>query len=687
MRAGAGEVRGNSIEAALKSFGLTEKETEIYIFIAKHGVVKGGEISKGTRTPKAVVYRVLKILQRKGFVESTLEFPSRFTAVPFEKVLEIQIRAKHEEAISIETAKKDLLNDWTKISEGKIDSQAEKFVVIEGTQKIFAKIFQMVKDTKNNLSAVSSVTGLLRADRFGVFEAVYDHPLNSNAQFRLLTDLAGVSSKTATLLKKRLRPALNLRSRNPELGLKLFPSMVIRDDEEVVFFISDPKRQAPLDEMQVCFHTNCTAIIQAFSAVFEDLWAYSSDIADKIDEITTGKAPRITQLIRDPLFAKKTYLEFLDAAKEEIMIVTSQKGLIELSRKDLKLKEWTKRGASIKIMAPITTENLQAAEKLLNWSEVRHFPSGYFDTTIIDNCHLFQFNAPSPENTYYTSNADYIQKTKTILTNIWKTTHPPSFESLRSLYATAAMPFEPIRNSSSLEKKTSFMQNLQQKRIGKISERDVLAKIEQEKKKTAKGIVDWPRTIRYFGSRAFAAIHPPGSFALPDMIIVVFHYNEESSFGSENWIAVNLWQEGGECTSCSTVAFVQDNPELLPSRKKIFAGSSVEPNIMAFRKDELQVRMKGNTLFAGWTKPIPLGSPEYTLPPCCLLFEGYGDAKPGMFTNIVPSGRRQELWYNSFDSFVSLFHPNSKYVGSGIEGFIERDSMLISRPPKPADKS
>ena len=100
-------LKKNTIEQALQNFGLTKKETQIYICLAKHGIQKGGEIAKRTETAKAVVYRILKILHRKGFVESTLEFPVRFKAVPFENILDSHIKAKHEEARQIETAKKD----------------------------------------------------------------------------------------------------------------------------------------------------------------------------------------------------------------------------------------------------------------------------------------------------------------------------------------------------------------------------------------------------------------------------------------------------------------------------------------------------------------------------------------------------------------------------------------------------
>ena len=88
-----------TIKEILNEFGLTNREAEIYIFLAKYGVHKGGEISKQTKLPKSLVYRVLKRLERKGVVETTLESPTRFTAMPFETVLEMNIKTKRKKQL------------------------------------------------------------------------------------------------------------------------------------------------------------------------------------------------------------------------------------------------------------------------------------------------------------------------------------------------------------------------------------------------------------------------------------------------------------------------------------------------------------------------------------------------------------------------------------------------------------
>jgi sugar-specific transcriptional regulator TrmB len=175
-----------TIRKALKEFGLTEKETEIYIFLAKHGSLTGGEISKQTKTHSMLIYRLLKSLQKKGVVESTLKSHTQFSPIPFERISDQQIKIKQQEAISLEKAKNGLLRDWKEIGSTKIEPDRGKFMVIEGNRKIYSKISQMIKETKNKLSAISTVAGLVRAEQFGVFDSVHTHPLKSKIKFQFL---------------------------------------------------------------------------------------------------------------------------------------------------------------------------------------------------------------------------------------------------------------------------------------------------------------------------------------------------------------------------------------------------------------------------------------------------------------------------------------------------------------------
>lgn len=124
------QVSQKSALEILTEFGLTKKEAEVYLFLAKYEVLKGGELSKHTKIARSLVYRILKSLQTKGLVETTLEAPILFRAIPFEKAIDLIIRTKQEEVLQVQRAKKDLLEDWRAINRSKLELKHEKFVIV-----------------------------------------------------------------------------------------------------------------------------------------------------------------------------------------------------------------------------------------------------------------------------------------------------------------------------------------------------------------------------------------------------------------------------------------------------------------------------------------------------------------------------------------------------------------------------
>ncbi len=202
--------------------------------------------------------------------------------------------------------------------------------------------------------------------------------------------IAGKDQKTVKdLLRKAAKAKFSFRGRSPDLSLGLAPRMVLRDAEEAVFYLS-PKTGNPTSE-DVCLWTNCKAIVQAFTSIFEDSWGKSIDIVEKLGELPIEKGLGKTCVISDPELARRAYDVSLQTAKKEILIVASSKGLLESLETVPYLSHYASKGVKIRIMAPITSENLPVAQKLSDSCEVRHIPIGYLGTTIVDGTHLFQF--------------------------------------------------------------------------------------------------------------------------------------------------------------------------------------------------------------------------------------------------------------------------------------------------------
>ncbi len=222
--------------------------------------------------------------------------------------------------------------------------------------------------------------------------------------------------------------------------------MVIRDDEEAAFFINP---ETPAEQDELCLWTNCKSLVDSFAAVFEELWRNSTDIEKKIAEIETGKQMPKTHVISDAETAYGKYHEAMHLAKKEIMMFTSSEGLVACWQGMSLMRELAQRGVSVRIMAPVTSDNWEAAHQLLNCCEVRHGPAGYLGTTIIDGQQLFQFKNPPPEievprsmpyfeNTFYTNDLEHVEKSKKMLEDIWKNASVPSTVTVESVLIPSA---------------------------------------------------------------------------------------------------------------------------------------------------------------------------------------------------------------------------------------------------------
>jgi sugar-specific transcriptional regulator TrmB len=647
-----------TIRSILGNFGLTQREIEVYIFLAKRGVLKCGEIAKGMKRHTAQVYRILKVLQSKGLLEATLEAPTRFSAVPFESVLDLSIKAKRDEAARMEKTRQDILNYWKSIRQPGLAPPLGKFVVIEGNQKIYPKISQMIKETKSQLSTVATVSGLARADQFGLFDAVFTHPLRSSIKFRFLTDLSSQNlDAMKTLLKRTHETGFNLKGRNSDLGLHS-PRMVIRDEEEILFFIT-PRPDAPTTEQDVCLWTDCKELVRAFSAVFEDLWRNSTDIEKTMAEIESGSVSQRI-LVGNAEAAKKAYDEIIGSAKEQILVLTSSNGLVSLWENSVLKEVWRKRGISVKIMAPITTVNLKAALQLSEYCPVRHVPSGYIETTVVDKKHVFQFNPTlrdqeSPEttqhfeNTFYNSDREHVKRITLMLNSIWKGASTPSNVTLDS----ASMPLPTIGSPDAI---ASFAEAMK-----KVPAKDL------QKSRSMGGMV---------------LIHPPSHLGLPVMHIAAVHYEKESTFGEGNSLYIYLRLKTPKGYDFVPTAVVETNEKAVIPQKALFLGTPAAENFQLVKPDELQIRKQGNMLFAGWTVQIPLPPTNHCMPPSCMLLEAYSTATHTTSSlTYADAGVVLTSEYDRSNAFVTFLDPSWKYAGPGTHGAILTNViMTISRP-------
>jgi pimeloyl-ACP methyl ester carboxylesterase len=191
----------------------------------------------------------------------------------------------------------------------------------------------MIKETNKQFSAMLSVPGLARGEQFGIFDAVYDHPMKSDIEFKFLTDLPKKYLKAIKLLVPKLKCEINLKAINLGPNSGLLPRMVIRDGEEVLFFISPKTDVFSTGQDDACLFVNSKSLVQTLCRTFEDFWKDATYIEDRIFEIETGRTlpePLVKKGV-DILTNYDTTLNTVKKQMSSLPLLTAQIARIERS--------------------------------------------------------------------------------------------------------------------------------------------------------------------------------------------------------------------------------------------------------------------------------------------------------------------------------------------------------------------
>lgn len=93
----------------LADLGLTKTEIKVYLYLAKEGPKTAQEISKSLCINKRQLYRTLGKLRKTKLIIIKVENVSNYSAISFDKTLDLLIKSKINQAKSIREDKKDFL--------------------------------------------------------------------------------------------------------------------------------------------------------------------------------------------------------------------------------------------------------------------------------------------------------------------------------------------------------------------------------------------------------------------------------------------------------------------------------------------------------------------------------------------------------------------------------------------------
>ena len=369
----------------LQEYGLSRNEARLLIFLAKTGPSKASQAALAVKMNRTEIYRTIKNLQRRGIVEATLQQPVRFQSVPFDRCLQVIMDETKTRLKILERRGESLRQQFQNIKVEPVVQEVERFQVVEGRIGIEQRLQHMYAEAHKSVLAVVSPLEIIRADISDLFD-MFAMAAKEGLRVRIITS---ITQSNLEVIEK-LRNVLEVR--HLDLKAKPIPRVSIIDDNEALFEISTADAsQRGAEEVALWISSN--AFVKNLQAYFEEVWDSSTPATRRIEALKRGIPSDDMKLLKDRVDVTGKLNEMIQSANQSVEIWTTMRGIQALTEFYLQqIKAAKRRGAKIRVIAPITSENTEAARKLVPFSELRYSESlGHATIAIVDECELMLF--------------------------------------------------------------------------------------------------------------------------------------------------------------------------------------------------------------------------------------------------------------------------------------------------------
>ncbi len=281
----------------LVRYDLTPNQSKVYLFLSKIGIKTASEISKALKIPRTETYHLLSTLQQKGIIFSVFGKPTKFNAVGLEESLEILVNNEKSRIYELEAGKDSLIRLWNiipKYGEDENESQNNKFQSLQGRNSILVKLEQMIKESKENILVLGT-----EADFKRFYFTEFAELLNkTKSQLKILTDQStDMPHIFENILPKKVK---KIEDKNREEFC-----FIIKDDSEVIFFISNNKVKDML-----AVWTDSKAFVTTLRSLFSLMWKNSHHINETDAESLLGSEITYEHRLRE-IEQEKMILNYL----------------------------------------------------------------------------------------------------------------------------------------------------------------------------------------------------------------------------------------------------------------------------------------------------------------------------------------------------------------------------------------
>ena len=333
--------------------------------MAKTGPSKASEVARAVLINRTETYRTIRNLQRRGLVEATLERPVRLQSVPFDRCLSTLIEERKARLRLLEQRGESLRRQFAAVRVEPVTHEVERFQVVEGRLRIEQRLHGMCSQAQKSVMTVLSPSEMVRADTAGLFDML-SHSVKGGLRVRVITSIVKPNLEIVEKLQQ------HVEIRHLDLKAKPIPRVSIIDDNEALFEISTAD-ESPRMEEEVALWINSRAFVRNLQAYFDEMWTSATPSEARVEALRNGVPPDELKIFKGRNEVSGKLNQMIESADKSVEIWTTMRGIQALADFHFgQLKEAKGRGAKIRIIAPITSENTEGARKLVPVSELRY---------------------------------------------------------------------------------------------------------------------------------------------------------------------------------------------------------------------------------------------------------------------------------------------------------------------------
>lgn len=258
-----------TIEETLSRFGLLKNEIRVYLYLARAGEKKAGEIAEAIALHRTETYRILRDLEKKGIVFSIFEKPLKFTAVALDKAIDLLVDAQKIKIKLLEQEKPSLVELWQSMPQAKQETaKKELFQMLEGDQQVLMKANELLERSAEHFQIYASADYLS-----DLYYNDFSDKLKAQADKVQVTVITDTSLKSAYFLGEMTWLSEQHRISDDQN----LPCFMIADNKEVLIAFHEKDTEDSDDVKKkyrtAAIWTNYKALVNTLQTLFGKLTA------------------------------------------------------------------------------------------------------------------------------------------------------------------------------------------------------------------------------------------------------------------------------------------------------------------------------------------------------------------------------------------------------------------------------